>query len=241
VSCRCGPRPSWVRSAWPLPRRRWRDGQLPGAYRDERGHVRVPEATAVALRTTAPDRPVGLSQRVVADALWVLRRVLGFARANGVMPPGFDPTEGLEAPTPDPAVARVRRPTSQPRPLTLPECARIAAHLDPVHQLVLWPQRIMGLRISEAFGIAVEDVIGLGDTGLLLVRGQGGRLFRVRDDRGRVVPVSHKETLKTEAASRVLVIPPAMMEFCGSAWRRFTLTPRPATLRRRPAWFLVCG
>jgi hypothetical protein len=30
-------------------RRRWRDGQLPGAYRDQRGHVRVPEPAAVSL------------------------------------------------------------------------------------------------------------------------------------------------------------------------------------------------
>jgi hypothetical protein len=142
---------------------------------------------------------VGLSQPVVADALWVLRRVLGFARANGIVPPGFDPTEGLAAPTPDPAVARVRRPTSLPRPLTLPECARIAAHLHPVHQLVLWLQRIMGLRISEAFGFAVADGIDLGATGLLLVRVQGGRRYRVRDQRGRVITVTHKPDLENRA------------------------------------------
>ena len=37
--------------------------------------------------------PVGLSQSVIADALWTLRGVLGFARATGIVPPGFDPTE----------------------------------------------------------------------------------------------------------------------------------------------------
>jgi hypothetical protein len=80
----------------------------------------------------------------------VFWRLLG---RTGFVPPGFDPTEGLDAPRPDPAVARARRPASQPRPLTFPETVRIAAHLHPVHQLVLWLQRVMGLRISEAFGV----------------------------------------------------------------------------------------
>ena len=128
------------------------------------------------------------------------------------MPPGFDPTEGLVAPAPDAAVARARRPSSQPRPLNFPECARIAAHLHPIHQLVLWLQRVMGLRISEAFGVLVDDVIDLGDSGVLLVRGQGGRPFRMRDDEGRVVAVTHKERTKTEAGSRALILPPGMLE-----------------------------
>jgi integrase len=168
---------------------------------------------------------VGLSQPVVADALWVLRRILAFARANGIVPAGFDPTEGLDAPRPDPAVARTRQPVCQPRPLTFPECARIAAHLHPVHQLVLWLQRVMGLRISEAFGVLVDDVIDLGDTGLLLVRGQGGRPFRIRDDHGREVTVTHKETTKTEASSRVLVVPSAMMELLRVVLEAFHTDP----------------
>jgi hypothetical protein len=120
-------------------------------------------------------QPAGLSQAVIADALWTLRGVLGFARATGIVPPGFNPTEGLVAPAPDPATARTKPPTCQLRPLTLPECARIASYLHPVHQLALWLQRVMGLRISEAFGVLVDDVIDLSDTGLLHVRGQGGR------------------------------------------------------------------
>jgi integrase len=192
-------------------RRRWRDGELPGAYRDARGHVRVPEPAAVVRREARPAGPLGLSQSVIADALWVLRQVLAFSRANGLVPPGFDPTEGLVAPAPDAAVRRGRRAWAQPRPLDFGECARIAAHLHPIHQLVLWLQRVMGLRISEAFGVLVDDVIDLGDAGRLLVRGQGGRTFKVRDDEGQVVVVTHKERLKTEAASRALVLPPTML------------------------------
>jgi hypothetical protein len=195
----------------PTVRRRWRDGELPGAYRNPKGHVRVP-MTALDTVRNKRHTPTGLSQRYVADALWVLRRILGFARANGLSPAGFDPTESLDAPTPDPAAARTRRPTRQPRPLTLPECARIAAHLQPVHQIVFWLQRIMGLRISEAFGVLLGDVIELGDTALLAAQGQGGRTFNVRDDHGIVVAVPYKQTMKTAAGSRMLVVPAKMLE-----------------------------
>jgi hypothetical protein len=41
--------------------RRWRDGELPGAYRDSQGHIRVPEPTVAALRTARRSRPAGLS------------------------------------------------------------------------------------------------------------------------------------------------------------------------------------
>lgn len=206
-------------------RRRWRDGELVGAHRDGRGHVRVPELAVTALQSAQRDRSIGLSQPVVADALWVLRRVLAFARANVLVPPGFDPTEGLDAPRPDGAAARARRPAAPPRPLTVPECARIAAHLHPVHQLVLWLQRVMGLRISEAFGVLVDDVIDLGDVGLLVVQSQGGRFFRVRDDDGRVVIVSHKDKTKTEAGYRVLVVPSAMMHLVRVAVDAFHTDP----------------
>lgn len=181
--------------------------------------------------TDAP-QPVGLSQPVIADALWALRGVLAFARATGIVASGFDPTDGLVAPAPDPARARTKPPTCPPRPLTLPECARIAAHLHPVHQLTLWLQRVMGLRISEAFGLLVDDVIDHGDTGLLLVHGQGGRAFRVREPDGSIATVWHTEQLKTAAAHRALVIPTRMLELLRVAIEAFhtdsdTGDPRP--------------
>ena len=206
----------------PAPRRLPRPtGSHPGACPSVEADPRL-EAT--------PD--LGLSKRVVADALWVLRRILAFARANGLFPPGFDPTEGLEAPLPDAAAARSRKPTSQPRPLTLAECAGIASHLHAVHQLAFWLQRIMGLRISEAFGLLVGDVVDLGDTGMLAVQGQGGRTFHVRDDPGPSSPSPAKATAKTAAGSRVLVVPPKMMELLRCGHRG--VPHRPRHRRDRP-------
>jgi hypothetical protein len=92
----------------------------------------------------------------------------------------------------------------------------------------------MGLRISEAFGLLVDDVIDLGDTGLLVVRGQGGREFRVRDDHGRVVSVQYKERTKTEAGTRVLVLPAAMLEPLRVAIEAFHTEPETGEIE--PAW-----
>ena len=209
----------------PTMRRRFHDGQIPGAYRDDQGRIRVPVRALRRVPGARGPSPDGLSKRYVTDALWILRKIMAFARANGLFPPGFDPTEGLDAPLPDPAAARTRPAQSQPRPLSLHECAQIAAHLHPVHQLAFWLQRIMGLRISEAFGLLVGDLVDLGDTGMLAVQGQGGRRFRVRDDTGAIVCVARKPTAKTAAGSRVLVVPAKMMELLRVAIEAFHTHP----------------
>jgi integrase len=209
----------------PTLRRRWQDGQLPGAYRDAKGHIRVPARALRHVHGARGPKPTGLSKRYVSDALWILRKIMAFARANGLFPPGFDPTEGLDAPLPDAAVARTGRPSAQPRPLSLGECAQIASHLHAVHQLVFWLQRIMGLRISEAFGLLVSDVVDLGETGMLAVQGQGGRTFQVRDDTGTIVAVARKATAKTAAGSRVLVVPATLMELLRVAIEAFHTDP----------------
>jgi integrase len=214
----------------PTVRRRWQDGLLPGAYRNDHGQVRVPEQALAKIRSKREHQPIALSQAVVSEALWILRRVLAFARANGLLMPGFDPTEGLEAPSPDPAKVRRRQPTRQPRPLTLPECRRIAAHLHPVHQTAFWLQRIMGLRISESFGVLVSDVVDLGDSALLAIQGQGGRSFSVRDEHGTVVAVPYRATTKTAAGSRVLVLPKAMAELIKVAVESFHTDPTDGTV-----------
>jgi integrase len=209
----------------PTMRRRWRAGQLRGAYRDGEGRIRIPVRALTGLGASKGAERNGLSKRYVSDALWILRKVLSFARANGLFPAGFDPTEGLDAPLPDKAAARRRPPTTQPRPLSLAECARIAGHLHAVHQSAFWLQRIMGLRISEAFGLLVGDLVDLGETGLLAVQGQGGKTFSVRDDHGAIVAVPRKQTAKTAAGSRVLVVPAKMMDLLRVAIEAFHTDP----------------
>ncbi len=97
----------------------------------------------------------------------------------------------------------------------------------------------MGLRISEAFGILVGDVVEMGDTALLAVQGQGGRTFNVRDERGTLVAVPHKATMKTAAGSRVLVLPASVHALARAGIDAFHTDP--ATGEVNPSARLVPG
>jgi transposase-like protein len=162
-------------------------------------------------------RREGLYSSLVSE--WRKQRDRG-ALAELARPSGRPPVDPRER-----ELARSRRPTGQMRPLTLPECARIAGHLHVAHQLAFWLQRIMRLRISEAFGVLVSDVVDLGDTGLLAAQGQGGRMFKIRDEHGAVVAVPYKATMKTAAGCRVLVVPSKMMEIIRVAIEAFHTDP----------------
>jgi predicted site-specific integrase-resolvase len=75
--------------------------------------------------------------------------------------------------------------------------------------------RVLGLRISEAFGIRVADLHDLGDghAGIVVIRRQGGRTFQKRNRRTGVVEYSGSvDGGKTKNSYRVLVVPAALMD-----------------------------
>ena len=209
----------------PTARRRWRAGQLPGAYRDAAGQVRVPAAAlgAIGHVQQRPGRPLpGLRRRRPVGAAPGARPSPGPTASSrpASTPPRAStppsPTRPPPAPAPiPPSPDRSRCPSAPGSPRTSIRSTSSA----------FWLQRIMGLRISEAFGVLVSDVVDLGDTGLLAVQGQGGRTFSVRDDHGQVVAVPYKATLKTAAGSRVLVVPPALTALIRVAIEAFHADP----------------
>ena len=83
----------------------------------------------------------------------------------------------------------------------------------------------MGLRISKAFGVVVDDVVDDGDSGLLLVRGQGGRQFRLREADGSTATVWHIDQLEAAAAHRAPVVPTRMLELLRVAIEAFHADP----------------
>lgn len=92
--------------------------------------------------------------------------------------------------------------------LGLPDAALLAGDLHVIHQFVLWILRILGPRISEPYGLLVEDFIDAGDEAVLLVEAQGGRKFKLWGDQpGQVLIVGRKKGGKTSAAYRLVGIP----------------------------------
>ena len=191
-------------------RRALRDRRLPGARRGAAGQWLIPASDLVSAGIGRASRaPRAMSRAYVTDMLWAHSKILDWARANGWQIPDFE--RDVHALTPDDTVARKPPDAQLRRPLSVPEVARVAVHLHVVHQLVLWLMRLLGLRISEAFGPRVGDLVDLGDVGLLFVERQGGRAFVTRTRTGAETTYS-KQTLKRAASFRVIVVPSTLMD-----------------------------
>lgn len=188
-------------------RRALRAGAIAGAHRGEDGSWRIPRSGLVAIGgKAAPREAVGRPYQ--RSILWAHAKILEWGRLNGWDILQFE--RDVNALTPDESVARKSGDARLRRPVTVGEVARLASHLHVVHQLSMWLMRILGLRISEAFGLHVGDVVDFGDLGLALVRRQGGRAFLTRTRDG-VRTTYTKNSLKRAASYRAVVIPPTLM------------------------------
>ncbi len=196
-------------------KRRQRDGLLqPQQRHDGRVAYRVGDLYSSAVGAGSPGglrrgprRTHGYAQQVLQDFHWVFEAVCAYATDHGVAVPAD--RASLELPLTD-------RPASpKPQLVALTTCAAMAGRLHVVYQTALWLMRILGLRISEAYGLLVEDIVdeGPGRPGIVVIRAQGGRRFAVRDRSSGVVTVTDRvEDLKTRESHRVLVAPPALMD-----------------------------
>lgn len=146
-----------------------------------------------------------LKASYVTELLWALRSVQEHARSQGH--PVQDTIGSVVAMTPK-GGGRKRRG----RLASFEVCRDIAGQMHAVHQLAFWIMRVLGLRISEVYGLTVGNVVDLGGYGLLQVEGQGGRRFLHRTDDEVVEASDRKETGKTGAAYRLIVIPQPLME-----------------------------
>ncbi|MBS2938891.1 hypothetical protein KDN32_14205 [Nocardioides sp. J2M5] len=147
-----------------------------------------------------------LSQDVANDVMWAYDEVCKYALDHGVDVPQDRTSLKMH---------RTDRAPSAPRqPVSLRRCADIASRLHVVHQLVLWLMRILGLRIGEAYGIRVYDVLdqGAGQYGAVAVKAQGGKKFTQIDPNGQKHTSDHTDDLKTKNSERVLVVPPTLMD-----------------------------
>lgn len=193
-------------------KRRVKDGTLVAVAKSPSGHMyRIGDLYAEAVfgdgqLRRGPRNGRSLSQNVAADVMWVFEQVCLYARDHGIAVP--QDRESL-------AMHRTDKEESPERePIALTQCAAIASRLHVVHQLALWLMRILGLRIGEAFGIRVGDILdqGPGRPGAVTLREQGGRKFKTRGVGGETVRSNRRRDLKTKSSRRALVVPPTLME-----------------------------
>ena len=192
-------------------KRRIGDGSLPNSYIDQRGRRQIPltDLAAAGLLTPAPLRrgprssACGFAPGFIEDLRAVLDDILQYGVDTAGWTLQFDPGTVRN---PRNAHYQVRRAQA-----SLADCRTIAPHLHVVHQVAMWLMRVLGLRISEAYGIRVVDVIDDGRDGIIRVHRQGGRTFRDKDANGQPVTTAHSDTLKTRTSLRALPVPASLM------------------------------
>jgi integrase len=190
---------------------RWRRaGLLPG-YETVDGEAWIPvdELRAAHLgRQTAPKTRRGLAKSTAENILGLLGAILRHAEACGLTLVG-NPMAGISAVEPDDGASRAAR---SPKYLPLALARDVAAELSVVHQLTFWLERLVGVRIGEAFGIHVGDLVdfGPGHGGAVVLDKQGGRTFLVDRD-GATVTVAHKPGMKTRQSVRIIKVAEPVM------------------------------
>lgn len=172
-----------------------------------------------------PKAESGLSEEYAKDVRTILDSVLAHGTATAGWQVPFDPAG---VPTPRAGVSSVKA-GKEWAPVSMADCARIAAHLHPVHQLVLWLVRIFGLHPGEAFGVRICDVehllVGSGRAWVQL-SAQGGRLFRDYGEHvGSVETSTRRESMKTRFNVRRALAPRQLVELIDAVIEVFHVDP----------------
>lgn len=165
---------------------------------------------ATDIKRGRPRSTDGYVQDVVSDKVWTFKQVMSFAREALHVDV---PTDWETLPVPK-SVKGSHNVSNSRSVASLGQTTQVAGQLHVVHQLVLWLLRILGVRVSEAFGVRVSDVLdyGAGEPGLVWVHRQGGRRFGTRDPQtGQITNSDSVDATKRSSSNRVLVVPPTLM------------------------------
>jgi len=185
-------------------RRLAREGLLPSTVIEGRLHLPV-EVLQSPLVLPAGERPSGMRKSSAAEVLAVLRLVFGFAVKHGLV--DNNPAQAARARKPLDPNARTKPAKTLEKVVMLTDCVRVCSHLHPIHQMAFWLQRCAGLRIGEAYGLRLRDVVFEGDYAVLRIEGMGGKNRAVRDpDSGEIILTRRKPTAKTERGNRIVMV-----------------------------------
>lgn len=146
----------------------------------------------------AEDEPWGLARETAKRIIGDLKQVFHHAQNNGAQLK-LAPERIRSSKTLDKDLMRAANP---PRMYLFPEVVQLCEHLGPIHQLVLWIQRLAGLRVAEVFGLLVSDIAERDGRTWLSVTKQGGCLALVRDENGDLQQIEGKPDPKTKESNR---------------------------------------
>jgi integrase len=177
-------------------------------HRDHAGHVLVHTADLRgAGLLIEKDTPHGVCRDHAGNVLFPFKQAMTRAANLGAHLRGN--FEALRPITPlDGDLARPGR--DDPGYIPLDAIHALGSHLTPVHQVVLWLLRLMGLRIGEAYGLLVSDLAYDADAEAwtLAIAKQGGRRATVRNTvTGKLERRDSKPDTKTPQSHRTVRVP----------------------------------
>lgn len=206
---------AWCHKSKSALRKAWLTRKFPNAHLDTsmgvNGVVRIPIGDLIKA-DYVPDEnlveiPYGYSKKQVGALLGIMRQIFKFAMAKKLL--DKDPSIGIKAKEPARNTRSFRSNTRTVAPVSMFDLAtskRIAQNLHIHHQMAFWLLRCVGLRISEAYGIALEDIYRVDGQMTIRIWRQGGKFFKILDDDGNEQVVTSKTSVKTIASQRVLPI-----------------------------------
>ena len=174
--------------------------QFLAGRRDSNDRVTVGD-TAVKTRS--------ISQSYQGEIIRTLSAVLDEGMKKGIV--ATNPAKGLRTVKQLGTSAKQTRPKSA-AVYTLSQYRSFASQLHLIHQLAMWLQRVMGLRIGEVYGIRVGDVFRDGAYGIYYVAAQGGRNLTRWNANGTAESATRVDGTKTPESNRVVIFPPALMD-----------------------------
>jgi integrase len=204
----CGKSKSTIRKAWLT-------GKFPNGSRDTsrdvRGIVQFPIGDLIAAgytpREIAEQVATGFSKKEVGSMLNMLQNIFKFAIGKQILE--RDPSIGLAAKDPAPGSRKLgpnSKATAPVHMFDLVTSKRIASKMHIHHQMAFWIIRCVGLRISETYGVTLEDIYRDGENMTIRIWRQGGKNFLVKKKNGKKTHSKVKESVKTLSSSRVLPI-----------------------------------
>jgi excisionase family DNA binding protein len=198
--------------------RAYTKGEFPKARTEMAGSRRrilVPSSDVAAAgfaRSKSMEVPYGYSRTFVRELLNTLRRILDYAVARKLAT--TNAALGVRASTPRPGTkSRIPKARKASEALLLAQVKDLVAEMPLEGQVVIWLQRLAGLRVGESFGTFLDDITEVEGRTILQVVRQGGQKFKRVDAEGNVVLVDYTEELKTPAARRAIPISSHLASF----------------------------
>lgn len=157
--------------------------------------------TAHTCTWSTPLRAASTATNILRDLKLALARAREYGATVGV-------NSDIAAVEPLPE-RRQREVRPRAQYVSLQQTKAVAGVMPPIGQIVLWMDRLLGLRISEGYGPRVRD-LSTDENGRawLSIASQGGNRSLERDpNTGLLLPQDHKSTAKSAASVRTIPLP----------------------------------